>query len=397
LCNFHMDIPSICCRIVCDMKPNVYRLTRLCSTLVSLSLLMALSVCTRGQDPTPSSTPVERPMPTNAVEIGEAVAELDPTILHIFRARNRDYWFGSDGAGVFRLVGKKLIRYSTKDGLANNQIRGIQEDDAGHIYFRTLGGISKFDGKCFTTLAVAKTSDDPDDWKLESGDLWFNGTQDENGTFRYDGEALHHLEFPKHPMADNFYAVLPNPPYNPYQVYIVYRDRKGNVWLGTSTFGICRFDGKSLSWMYEDHLSNIGNDRSFGIRSIIEDKNGDFWFCNTRYRYNIGPGSTMKGSTDWIDYRRKTGVGISKVGRNDEYPYFMSVAEDDHGDLWMASFSDGVFRYDGAQLVHYPVKDGDRDITLYSIYKDNQGDLWLGTHQGGAFKFSGQAFGKFKP
>lgn len=48
-------------------------------------------------------------------------------------------------------------------------------------------------------------------------------------------------------------------------------------------------------------------------------------------------------------------------------------------------------------MTHYPVKDGSKDVTLFSIYKDKRGDLWLGTHAAGVYKFNGKAFEKFRP
>jgi len=53
--------------------------------------------------------------------------------------------------------------------------------------------------------------------------------------------------------------------------------------------GICRFDGKKHDWMYEAHLTELPDDAMFGIRSIIEDKDGAYWFCNTHYRYRMTP------------------------------------------------------------------------------------------------------------
>ena len=67
------------------------------------------------------------------------------------------------------------------------------------------------------------------------------------------------------------------------------------------------------------------------------------------------------------------------------------------GVLWMATYGYGVWRYDGEKVTRYPVKDGDKEITLFSIYKDNRGDLWLGTHEAGAYKFNGKTFEKFRP
>jgi ligand-binding sensor domain-containing protein len=64
--------------------------------------------------------------------------------------------------------------------------------------------------------------------------------------------------------------------------------------------------------------------------------------------------------------------------------------------LWIATYRNGVWEYDGTKVVHYPVKLNSGDITIFSIYKDNNGDLWLGTHENGAFKFNGQSFEQFK-
>jgi ligand-binding sensor domain-containing protein len=77
----------------------------------------------------------------------------------------RKYWFGSNGKGIYYLDGNKLKLFTTIDGLVNNAIRGIQEDINGNIYIETPEGISKFDGKQFTTLKAIKSS--YNQWKLE--------------------------------------------------------------------------------------------------------------------------------------------------------------------------------------------------------------------------------------
>ena len=38
---------------------------------------------------------------------------------------------------MYRYDGKTLVNFTTKDGLDNNRIGGIQEDKAGNIYFTT--------------------------------------------------------------------------------------------------------------------------------------------------------------------------------------------------------------------------------------------------------------------
>ena len=87
-------------------------------------------------------------------------------------------------------------------------------------------------------------------------------------------------------------------------------------------------------------------------------------------------------------------MDLSGTSLREKFFDFMSITEDNNRDLWMATYGGGVWRYDGKNLTHHSVKDGDKDVTLFSIYKDNKGDLWLGTHEAGAYKFNGKTFEK---
>jgi len=53
---------------------------------------------------------------------GELVTELDDAIWHVFQSKNNDYWFGSRDQGVYRYDGKNLVRFTTKDGLCDNDL-----------------------------------------------------------------------------------------------------------------------------------------------------------------------------------------------------------------------------------------------------------------------------------
>jgi ligand-binding sensor domain-containing protein len=286
------------------------------------------------------------------------------------------------------------------EGLPSNRIEGIQQDKKGDLYFSTDEGVSRFDGKSFTTLVPAK-SDAPDKgWRLGPDDLWFKGR---SGPSRYDGATLYDLEFgayPRRDVADEFFKGAANPPYSPFEVYSMYKDRRGHMWFGTGNFGACRFDGKSLTWIYERHHINMPQGGMFGVRSIFEDRDGKFWFCNTRHRYDIAPSDAAAAADGLIRYRREPGIERFKFPDGTDMTYYMSVVDDENGDLWMATFGMGVWRFggsDGKTVTHYPVKDGDKPVTLFAIYKDNRGDLWLGTQRSGAYRFNGKSFEPFRP
>jgi ligand-binding sensor domain-containing protein len=371
------------------------------NTILFLSILTIFNSC-NGQIKSETGNKVFA-SPDSTITIGDMVPGLSEAIMVIYQDKMNNYWFGSREQGVFKYDGKSIKQFTMKQGLVSNDIWDIQEDKSGNMYFDTQDGVSKFDGQTFSTLVVSNSPDS--EWKSDPDDLWFKGNWNINGPYRFDGKNLHHLAFPKNKLADELHANFPNMTWSPYGIYSLYKDSKGNIWFGTSNLGIYRFDGKSLSWMYEKHLTLIEGGGSFGIRSIIEDKDGKFWFCNTSYRYNILPNSLIEQDKILIDYKREKGIDNLKSPEGKDMIYFMSAIEDNKGDLWMLTYEQGVWRYDpsaslrsgGKTITHYAVKDGSKDIKLFSIYKDNHGDLWLGTHEAGAYKFNGKTFEKFKP
>ncbi len=371
---------------------------------VAVGLLAALAACTGDPPKLRDADPASVAAPATVARarsdtLGEVVPELSDSIWIVFQDADGAHWFGSDGQGVFRVEGRVITRFTTRDGLSHDQVRGIQQHAAtGDLLISTNGGVSRYDGARFVTLPVTEVVALDDGWVLDSGDVWIQGRSGAKGPYRYDGTTLYSLQFPKSPRADEWYAKYPTAPWNPYEVWCVYRDHAGHMWFGTACLGICRFDGSTREWMYEAHHSELPNNALFGIRSILQDRRGDFWFCNTQYRYAMNPRGGEGGRPGEIAYTRKPGMDLSGTTIGEPFFYFMSITDDERGHLWMAPYAGGVWRYDGAGLTHYPMKDGaGRDITMFSIYRDRSGGLWVGTHEHGAYRFDGAGFERFRP
>jgi ligand-binding sensor domain-containing protein len=235
---------------------------------------LALAPLAISCDPAKASESILAPAGTQADNrFGEVVSEIGNNIWVIYQDTKGQYWFGSDGKGVFRNDGNQITRYSTRDGLPSDRIREIKEDKAGNIYISTLDGISKYDGQ---TLKRLKVVQDDSAWRLHPDDLWFKGASNTAGPYRYDGTTLYLLKFPKHYLEDQINREFPRSVVSPYSVFSIYKDTKGHMWFGTQNLGACRYDGKTLTWIYERHLSEAENGGTFGIRTIGEDKSGTF-------------------------------------------------------------------------------------------------------------------------
>lgn len=319
--------------------------------------------------------------------------ELDPKATVIYHDKKDNFWFASIKKGVYKYNGKNLTLFTSNDGLNSYRILSVQEDTSGNIYFDTPEGVYKYNGTNFITLEVIQNKESENEWKSEPEDLWFRMGWNKSGPYRFDGKALHHLKLPKNKMEEEFHTKYPNASYNPYGIYSIYKDSKDNIWFGTSNLGIYLFDGNKISWAYENQLTVTPEGGDFGIRSIAEDRDGNYWFCNTNYKYTLLPNDTEGSDLKSIKFKRQIGI---KSKRKDVL-YFLSIQTDSNGDLLMLTYQNGVWRNNGKELIPFFIKDGDSDISPSSIYKDKQNQIWLGTQNDGIYIYNGKTFKKFNP
>lgn len=338
-------------------------------------------ICTCKEPSVVEHTAVYRPT------IGKLVTHLASSIPIIYQDQRGQYWFGSSDQGVYRYDGKHLVQFTTTDGLVNNRIRAIQEDHTGTIYLDTGVGISRFDGTSFSTLLLDTTI--TAEWQLATHDLWFAGYWGKGGGCRYDGERLYYLKFPEHQLADQFVGDQPHATFSPSEVYTVYQDRKGNWWFGTAASGVSRYDGRFVAWMEAMELRELDDKPALGVRCIVEDKNGDFWFNNAiDYRYRISGASKRTLIVDRLP-------GVDRTQTDLLEQSIQSMTQDQAGNWWFATYSDGLWRYDGDTSIYYPLTFGGKKAKLFSVYIDRQETLWLASHNLGVLRFNGSTFDPF--
>lgn len=325
---------------------------------------------------------------------GEAVRSVDTNIRAIFQDSKSRYWFGSDGRGVYCYDAKTIRNFSTRNGLAGDRIREIKEDAAGKIYVNTLTGISILTDSSIATIPVAGTADSVGAWTLRKDDMLFAAPQETGGIYRYDGRTLQHLQLPKSPLEEEYIQRNGRPPFSLYVVYTIYNDSRGNVWLGTSTFGACRFDGTHFAWLHEPDLSQIPGGGSLGIRGILEDADGAFLISNNRQRFRVEQQDSARDGFRHIRYSKVPGPGSLQPK---DFTYFQGILRDTSGGIWMTTFGDGIWMLRNDSMLHLPVKAGDREARIVTIAKNRAGEVLLGTENAGVYRFDGQGFRPFFP
>jgi ligand-binding sensor domain-containing protein/signal transduction histidine kinase len=230
------------------------------------------------------------------------------------------------------------------------------------------------------------------------GNIWVGTT--ESGLCKYNGNSFTNYT-EKEGLTSNV-------------INTIIEDKQGNLWIG-SDGGITKFDGESFTHFTEkDGLS------SNFINVIQQDSKGNIWFGSAA-------GISKYNGSSIIHYSVKEGLPTNQIHSIQEdkfgniwlgtyfgaikfdgytFTYFeqkdglvndivLSVAEDSRGNIWFGSDSGGVSKYDGKTITRYTQKDGFSDYGVLSILEDNSGNIWFGTILGGAIKYDGKRFKHF--
>jgi ligand-binding sensor domain-containing protein len=82
--------------------------------------------------------------------VGREASALDDRIGAIYQDAAGQYWFGSNGTGLYGFDGATLRQFATEDGLPSDQIRGLQADRTRTIWLGTANnGAYRYAGENF--------------------------------------------------------------------------------------------------------------------------------------------------------------------------------------------------------------------------------------------------------
>jgi ligand-binding sensor domain-containing protein len=286
--------------------------------------------------------------------------------------------------------------YTTADGLPSNQVRYIKLDSKNNLWFTFPGyGIAKFDNESWTyyrtgatpllndgVICLAEASDgriifgtsdglsilgnnnvwssyiDPvtsmfvNTIKIGSNGWIWVGTQDQ-GFYLNKNDGLGFIK--------NLTALYKN-------VNIIEEGFEGNIFLGTDN-GIIRWDGTNYSYLTT--VNGLPHNKVTSIR------------LDTKERLWIG---TDGGKTvSWID---RNGMHQLNLMTGSDSLFVKDILEDRKGDLWFATYNNGLIRYDGIVPHVIKVFDGTLENKVNCIEQDKDGNLWFGLNSKGVVKYT---------
>ncbi|MCW5901141.1 MAG: hypothetical protein KIT30_01645 [Cyclobacteriaceae bacterium] len=145
----------------------------------------------------------------------------------LYESKPNEVWIGTEG-GLKRKAGNTITSYTTLQGLPDNHIRAITQDNWGNIWIGTLYGsqISRFTKGKWENIDLANLYVQSWVGDLEvdnNGTLWISTFV--GGIHHYDG-AVVRKDFENFP--DESITTL-------------LKDVEGNIWVGTFSSGLAKF------------------------------------------------------------------------------------------------------------------------------------------------------------
>ena len=307
------------------------------------------------------------------------------TISCILQDQGHFMWFGSE-EGLNRYDGIRVKVYRHEQGVGNSlshdRVSCLLEDPDGSLWIGTLGGgLDRLDAarenfSHFRHIAgdAGSLSNDSVHAILSGGDgsLWV-GTDD--GLNRFDrrtGKFTRILHSQGRPGLDGACAVL-----------CLHRDKAGMLWAGTRD-GLHRYDpasGRCTALSGSRAAAAGAPSERDQINRIFEDEAGNMWLGTEAGLVRFDK------RDDSFQFKAAAATPLPHL----YHSRIMDILRDDKGGVWVASEA-GVYFFPRPGMLAAYFRAGAfprrmlKDCFVVSLYQDPEGILWAGTFSG-IFKY----------
>ncbi|MFC2089836.1 two-component regulator propeller domain-containing protein [Bacteroidota bacterium] len=297
---------------------------------------------------------------------------------------------------------------SVNDGLPDNHITALMQDEYGFIWIGTRNGLARYDGIHLITYRQNSDSLSLSDnyiTDIAQGPdkrIWI---ATRNGLNVYNRDAEHFIHVPligqsgkgiSHPYvrailvedessvwietidgnlhqmnSHTFEAKLYHHKrivQEYYDYHTIYSDSEGLIWVGGRNLGPMMFDPRLQEFTeIENDPQDPDKKRDEDVAFYFEDSRGQFWM----------------GATDGAYVYDRDEEKFSKLLTTSTY----DILEDDEGYIWMAT-GGGIYRYDmeSGNFTRYQNFESDplsiTDNQVNCIFRDRDGNIWAGTENG---------------
>jgi signal transduction histidine kinase/ligand-binding sensor domain-containing protein/CheY-like chemotaxis protein/HPt (histidine-containing phosphotransfer) domain-containing protein len=297
------------------------------------------------------------------------------SVLAIVQDNDGFMWFGSQ-TGLSRFDGYKVIVYRTVVGdartLVNNWVRVLHVDRQGRLWIGTDGGLDRYEPSTQSFLHFAPK----ESTRRGNGNRRIRAIVEDgkDGLWLGTGDGLQHFDMASGTFISWHHQPRVDDSLGSDQVNALALDEHGRLWIGT-TGGLDRMQpgagGASATFI---HLR--GGVAGAAVNALLADRRGTMW---------VG-GMAGLASRAIDDSRAPQLHGVDEGIVAGE---ITSLFREPGGQLWVGSRNDGLYRQDELhqRFDNFPHHITDphslADNSVTALYRDRVGTFWVGTWYAG--------------
>ena len=290
------------------------------------------------------------------------------TVETIYQDSKGYIWIGTND-GLDRYNGYEFKHYKhdkyDKNSIANNYIVDIIEDKNGYIWVSTIGGLSRINPD---KDEIKNYYSKEDSGNVSNSNLWKILCTKDNRLIASTIDGLNVYDKNK----DKFTRILYKEGELPSQyIYSLEEDINGHIWVGTDN-GLVELD-KDLNIVksYQDAIEDSD------VYNVYDDSKGNIWVCtldNGLFKINLDD----KSVENYKNNNSKISIPSNNV---------RDIISDSEGKLWIAT-DKGLctFDYEREEFITYNKKSYQSnsliDDEIFCLLKDSSGLIWIGTYSG---------------
>lgn len=200
----------------------------------------------------------------------------------------------------------------------------------------------------------------------DEGNLWFGSISE--GMYKYDGHS-----FRQYTESDGLSSNT---------VWSILQDNDGRIWIGTAG-GLNYLEHEKIVAL-KIEVKGEPKYKKSEVMNLLQDRNGLLWFATINGIY------TYDGNSFTPFVIKEEGPGYRSDRHNVEY-----MLEDASGNIWFGGrMNQGVYRYDGDNIRQFKLSPLEGHDWAWPKLQDSNGDIWF-TNWGGVYRFDGSDFSNF--
>ncbi|HXD94054.1 MAG TPA: two-component regulator propeller domain-containing protein [Bacteroidia bacterium] len=269
-----------------------------------------------------------------------------------------------------------FINYSMDQGLVQNQIQSITQDNEGNLFVGTIAGLSKYNGTQW--ISYTKNTNLAEDWitcsfKDKDGNIWFGHWA--GGVTRYNAttQQLENINLEEYTKLKTIRNIT--------------QDFTGKLWIATEGAGVFIFDAenkKMFALSKKDGLS------SNTVYDICTDENKNMWMAtdsgitvvNLNNSVSNPASYTRITNTHGLFSKNITAIKVTSTN-------VLVIGSADQGAAMVVLQNNVVDwkSYIVKNQILFNEVSGLKSTFIKTIYEDNKKNIWIGTIGGGVSLF----------